>query len=101
MGPPHLAGRPASQTGTLSPAAMTMGEPQPWEKLFSPPRPGDFSRTFPMRLLRRGGHPFLLLPNSSQLAAKGLDLYAPQSRSAYSAKNALSIGLRYGLLALL
>jgi len=101
MGPAHRAKCPTSKTGAISPAAMTMDEPQPWEKLFSPPGPGDSRRSFHMRLVRRGGHPFLLLPNSSQLAVKGIDLYAPQTRSASWAKNALSVGLRHGLLALL
>jgi len=80
---------------------LTMGESMPWEKLFVPASPGASCRTFPMRLIRRGGHPFLLLPNSPRLATKGLELYAPQTRSARWARCILATGLRCGLLTVL
>ena len=75
---------------------MSQGEFQLWEKLFSPPAAAESCRTFPMRLLRRGGHPFLLVPNSSRLAAKGLDLYAPQTTLARCVTGTLRFLLRLG-----
>ncbi len=59
---------------------------EPWQKLFGPPAAAHETTTFPMRLLRREGRAFLLLPAASRLAAQSLELYAPQTRWARLAK---------------
>ena len=62
---------------------------EPWQKLFGPAKAGDESATVQMRLLRRGGQAFLLLPAAGKLAAKSLSLYPAQTRRARLAKSFL------------
>lgn len=51
----------------------------------------------PMWLIRRCGHPFLLLPRTPRLATRGVELYPAQSRTARLARAALRIALGSGL----
>src|ERR1051326_8364617 len=50
----------------------------------------------PMRLLRRCGRPFLLLPAGSRLAARGLALYPAPTRAARASKALLRLVLQFG-----
>jgi len=50
-----------------------------------------------MRLLKKGGRPFLLLPRNGNLAARCLDLYPAQTSKARLAKFVLKSLLRLGL----
>ena len=50
-----------------------------------------------MKLLRKGGMPFLLLPGNSRLRAAALDLYAPQSKAARGMKWGFVFASRLGL----
>ena len=75
-----------------------MNASQPWQDLFVTAAPDEPTRDLPMRLLRRGGAPFLLLPSSARAAALGLDLYAAQTLKARVAKASLRLALRCGCL---
>lgn len=50
-----------------------------------------------LRVLRRGGEPWLLLPVESRLAARALALYPAQTFKARAAKRLLNLALRSGL----
>jgi hypothetical protein len=52
--------------------------------------------TLTMRVLKKAGEPFLILPSSNQLAAKALALYPAQSGFARAAKSGLRTALRAG-----
>ena len=65
---------------------------EPWEDLI-----GTTGEERPMRLLRRKGKAFLLLPPDRNLALKGLELYAPQTNAARLAKRLLRAALLFGL----
>src|SRR5437660_3694679 len=70
---------------------------EPWEKLFQPVDARGQTATVPMRVLRRNGQPFLLLPVDSKLAAQSLALYAAQTTRARIAKAFLRMSLAMGL----
>ncbi len=68
-----------------------------WDGLFSAPaEPGQGVRV-EMRLLRRGGRPFLLLPAQPRPAAATVDLYPAQTRRAHAARTLLRRLLRASL----
>ena len=70
---------------------------EPWQKLFGPAAAGGESATVRMRLLRRGGRAFLLLPVAGNFAAKSLSLYPAQTRRARLAKFFLRAAFNLGL----
>lgn len=71
--------------------------PDFWEALFpAPAEPGQCVRV-QMRLLRRNGRPFLLLPGQAQPAAATLDLYPAQTGRARVARTLLRGFLRASL----
>jgi hypothetical protein len=67
-----------------------------WEQLFTPPEGRGAGVPLEMLLLRKGGQPFLLLPQSSRLRTLALDLYAPQSTVARSMKWGFGVASRVG-----
>lgn len=68
---------------------------QPWERIFDPPEAKTSSAQVQMRLLRKGGRPFLLMPRSRRLSARALDLYAPQAIIARYMKWGLGLVSRF------
>jgi hypothetical protein len=76
-----------------------MTEREPWEELFAPAPTAQAGHTSRMHLLRRGGRAFLLLPDSPRLAAKGLELYAPQTGAARWLKKGSKLAIRFGVFA--
>jgi hypothetical protein len=68
-----------------------------WQSPFAPSDENAARAQLQMRLLRRGGAPFLLLPKSPDLAIKSLALYAPQTTRARLAKAVLAFALRWRL----
>ena len=78
-----------------------MSPTNPWQQFFTPPADGSATASVPMRLLRRNGNPFLLLPPDARLAVRSLALYAAQTQAARSAKALLRFGLRLGFSAVL
>jgi hypothetical protein len=70
-----------------------MAEPF-WNVLFAA---GEASEERPMRLVRKSGLPFLLLPCKGKLAARCLDLYPAQTNKAKLAKGLFKNSLRLGL----
>src|SRR5712691_5185015 len=73
-----------------------MSSTHPCERLFTALAEGSAAISVPMRLLRRSGQPFLLLPAEPRLAARALDLYAAQTPAARAAKALLRFGLVLG-----
>ncbi len=68
-----------------------------WEALFTPPAgPGQGVRVG-MRLLKKGGQPFLLLPGQPRCAAATLDLYPAQTGRARAARTLFRCLLRASL----
>jgi hypothetical protein len=68
-----------------------------WLELFARDAAGA-SVTVPLRVLRRGGGPFLYLPARNQAAARALDLYPAQTLKARLAKAGLRLTFRFALL---
>ena len=69
----------------------------PWERILMPPMANAAGTSLQMKLLRKGGHPFLLLPGSPRLTAAALEVYAPQSKAARGMKWVLGFASRFGL----
>ena len=67
-----------------------------WETLFAGAPPGSPSATVDLRVVRRAGRPFLLLPDDAKCAAQALALYPAQTTKARAAKKILSLALRTG-----
>ena len=76
---------------------MTPAPRNSWEDLFAPPERPDQSVRLEMRLLRKGGRPFLLLPCQPRAAAATLDLYPAQTPRARAARSILRCLLRAAL----
>jgi hypothetical protein len=74
---------------------MSAGD-QFWESLFGQPS-RDEARMRRMRLVRKAGRPWLLLPAKSRLAARVLELYPAQTARARAAKTALQLALHFHL----
>jgi hypothetical protein len=68
-----------------------------WEAFFPTEMPERETQTVSMRLVRKGGHPWLLVPAAGRLAAKVLELYPAQSLKARLARTGLRLILRAGL----
>jgi hypothetical protein len=76
---------------------MTRAPQNFWEELFpAPTEPGKAVRV-EMRLLRRRGRPFLLLPGQPRLAAATMELYPAQTGRARAARTLLRWLLRASL----
>jgi len=71
---------------------MPAFSPISWASLFESESPADFALV--LRVLKKSGQPFLLLPLSPALAARALALYPAQSRFARVAKWTLGTSLR-------
>ncbi len=67
-----------------------------WDELFGPGEGGESGVPVAMRLLRKRGRPFLLLPAQPSAAAAALELYPAQMLRARLAKAALRCLLRAG-----
>lgn len=67
-----------------------------WDELFGPEKPGENTVPVVLRLLRKRGKPFLLLPARARAAAASLDLYPAQTPRARLAKTGLRSLLRAG-----
>ncbi len=67
-----------------------------WSQLF-PAEPGQHTSTRDMRLLRKGGRPFLLLPPRGAAAIAALGLYPAQTRRARALRTLLGYFLKFGL----
>ncbi|MDW8309079.1 MAG: hypothetical protein RMK20_06870 [Verrucomicrobiales bacterium] len=76
---------------------MTPQTGSDWRALFAPATPERAATTVSLRLVRRGGEPFLILPREPALAARALALYPAQTLKARAAKTALLLALRCGL----
>jgi len=76
-----------------------MPPPRPdfWEALFPAPAEAGQCVRVEMRLLRKNGRPFLLLPGRPRLAAATLDLYPAQTGRARAARSLLRWFLRASL----
>lgn len=70
---------------------------EPWQKLFGPAAAGGESAAAQMRLLRRVGRGFMLLPAAGNLAAESLSLYPAQTRRARLVKSFLGAAFKFGL----
>ena len=68
---------------------MIPPEPESWTRLFAAGQPEEARKVVPVRVLRRQGEPFLVLPAEARLAATSLGLYAPQSLRARMGRTAL------------
>ena len=73
---------------------MTPAPKNFWELLFAAPVEAGGGQRILMRLLRKGGRPFLLLPMESRAAAATMDLYPAQTSRARVARLALRWLLR-------
>ncbi|HSA11126.1 MAG TPA: phosphotransferase [Candidatus Paceibacterota bacterium] len=60
-----------------------------WEDLFAAPENQGRAVQIELRLLRKGGQPFLVLPSPSRAAAATMDLYPAQTPRARAARAAL------------
>lgn len=74
---------------------MNAASPPSWRSLFSETAPTAARRD--VRVIQKGGHDFLVLPQSGNLAAKTLSLYPAQTPRARFAKRLLKTALRLGL----
>ena len=68
-----------------------------WEDLFAPPEAQGQGTRVEMRLLKKGGRPFLLLPVQPRPAAATMDLYPAQTGRARAARTVLRCLLRASL----
>lgn len=68
-----------------------------WETLFGGATPGSRSTTVDLRVIRRAGRPFLLLPVDAKCAARALALYPAQTLKARAAKKFLGFALCAGV----
>jgi hypothetical protein len=59
-----------------------MSDTLPWQQIFLPAEAPATGITVQMRLLRKNGNPFLLLPQNRRMAAAAMELYAPQTTKA-------------------
>lgn len=69
---------------------------QPWNDFFPPPAPEVAVEWDQFQLLRKNGHPWLLLPATATLARQALELYPAQTPRARWAKTALRLALSLG-----
>src|SRR6186997_1625334 len=70
----------------------------PWERLFLPTAvDGPGASLLQMKLLRKGGQPFLLLPPKPKRRAAAMSLYAPQSKAARLMKWVFGLAARFGI----
>jgi len=67
-----------------------------WLNLFAQ-TPGEPGVTVSLRVVRRGGRPFLFLPSSPRLGSTALELYPAQSAKARFAKATLWLALKLGI----
>lgn len=68
-----------------------------WRDLFAPERPAAKVETLALRVARRRGADWLILPALPKLAARSLALYPAQTVKARWARQALALALRLGL----
>lgn len=71
--------------------------PASWQDLFVVGEPSGPRESFKVRVVRRSGRPFLILPENASAAVQGLALYAAQSRRARLAKSLLAAVLKLRL----
>jgi hypothetical protein len=76
---------------------MTPAAPNFWEALFTAPTDAKLGFSVPMRLMRKAGRPFLLLPAQSRAAAATISLYPAQTSRARMVRTVLRLLLRAGL----
>ena len=76
----------------IKPDAMPEEAPILWTDLFRTGEQPDFQMQ--MRVLKKHGEPFLILPGSAALAAEALSLYPAQMGKARIAKSALRLALQ-------
>jgi hypothetical protein len=69
-----------------------------WRDLFTPPIAGGPAVRWTWRVLRKRGHPLLILPDAPRPAAEALKLYPAQTLVARTAKALLRAAPRAGLL---
>ena len=74
---------------------MSAAAPVSWTELFDAQGTADF--TLAVRVIKKAGQPFLIVPDSGALAAQALALYPAQSKFARLARLALGAALRMGL----
>lgn len=68
-----------------------------WQDLFARALDGRAVSRLSLRVVRRGGQPFLWLPLAGPLAARALALYPAQSAKARLARKLLELALRLGI----
>lgn len=68
-----------------------------WLELFAA-GPDEPKVAVALRVMRRGGQPFLYLPTHNRAAARALDLYPAQTRKARLAKTLLTLSYRFSFL---
>jgi hypothetical protein len=68
-----------------------------WEQVFGDSPAVGTPRSWPMRQVRKGGQPWLLLPARTRLAARVLDLYPAQTLRARVARAGLRCALAAGV----
>jgi hypothetical protein len=89
---------PATGLTMHEPATATPAPPETdWRALFGNTPPERAATALPLRIVRRGGEPFLILPTEPALAARALALYPAQTLKARAAKAALRLALRLGV----
>lgn len=76
---------------------MAAQNTESWQSFFSDGSQGEADSWFAMRVLRRRGEPFLMVPLNPRLAAQALSLYPAQTSVARLAKSLMGTGLRLGL----
>lgn len=76
---------------------MNLSKPAPWERLFPAPSCGKDALPLRLRLVRKHGHPLLLVPANRAVIADALALYPAQTRLARLARVLLRTGLQTGL----
>lgn len=75
---------------------MNSSDPAPWKMLFPAPPPASDTLTLRLRLVRKHGHPLLLVPINGWSIAEALALYPAQTRLAKIARMLLRVGLPVG-----
>src|SRR5688572_30745612 len=76
---------------------MNSPDPSSWRLLFAGESAAEEQFEETLRVVRRAGRPFLLLPESPKCAARALALYPAQSLKARAAKTVLGLVLRAGM----
>ncbi len=74
---------------------MSASAPMFWSELFESKGAGDVTLT--VRVINKAGEAWLILPESSGMAAQALALYPAQTKLAKAARRALGVALKFNL----